>query len=82
MLKKCHKVMRPSKLGSDQILIVDSILYLKVNRIFFKTITKVLDSISGITKNIIFFHLKACETFIFVCFYGCVVCPAGVWGPA
>ena len=22
------------------------------------------------------------ETLIFVCFYGCVVCPAGVWGPA
>ena len=40
-----------------------------------KTITKVLNGISGITQNIIFFHLKAC-------FYGCVVCLAGAWVPA
>ena len=35
--------------------------FLKVIRKFFKTITKVLDGISGITKNMIFSHLKACE---------------------
>ena len=38
---------------------------------FFKTITKVLDGISGITKNIIFFlfHLRVCErrNFDFLC---------------
>ena len=28
---------------------------------FFKTITKVLDGISGITKNIFLFHLRVCE---------------------
>ena len=32
-----------------------------IRKLFFKTITKVLDGISGITKIIIFFHLKACE---------------------
>ena len=53
-------------------------------RKFFKTITKVLDGISGITKNIIFsiWRLVRGETLIFVCFYGWVVCPAGVCGPA
>ena len=35
--------------------------YLKWSGSFFKTITKVLYGISGITNNIIFFHLKACE---------------------
>ena len=35
--------------------------YLKWAGSFFKTKTNVLDGISGITKNIIFFHLKACE---------------------
>ena len=34
---------------------------LKVIRKFFLSITKVLDGISGITKIIIFFHLKVCE---------------------
>ena len=33
----------------------------KVFRKFLKPITKALDGISGITKNIFFFHLKACE---------------------
>ena len=33
---------------------------LKRSGSFFKTITNVLDGISGITKNIIVFHLKAC----------------------
>ena len=32
-----------------------------IRKFFFKTITKVLDGISGITKNIFFFHLKAYE---------------------
>ena len=53
---------------------------LKVIRKLFLTITKVLDGISGITKNIFFFYLKACErrnfeTLIFVCSYECVVGP-------
>ena len=38
--------------------------------------TKVLDGISGITKKIFFFHLKACEKRNFdLCSYGCVVGP-------
>ena len=36
-------------------------MVLKVIRIFFKTITKVLDGMTGITKNLFFFHLRACE---------------------
>ena len=32
-----------------------------IRKFFFKTITKVLDGISGITKNIYFLHFKACE---------------------
>ena len=59
-------------------------IYLKWSGSFFSTITKVLDGISGITKNIIFFiwRLVRGETLIFVCFYGWIVCPAGAWAPA
>ena len=32
-----------------------------IRKVFSKTITQVLDGISGITKNIFVFHLKACE---------------------
>ena len=37
------------------------ITVLKVIRKFFETITKVLDGISGITKNMNFSNLRACE---------------------
>ena len=50
--------------------------------VFLKHNKKVLDGISGITKNIFFFYLRVCERRNFVCSYGCVVGPAGVWGPA
>ena len=42
---------------------------LKVIKKFFKTITKDLDPISAITKNIFFFHLSVCEwrNFDFLC---------------
>ena len=49
------------------LLIVDLLIYkLRFNLLkwagsFFKTITNVLDGMSGITKNIIFFHLEVCE---------------------
>ena len=58
-------------------------VYLKVIRKFFlKTITKVLEGISGITKNIIFFHLKAGErrNFDFCVFLRMCSMPGGrVW---
>ena len=48
--------------GNNNFLMEKTSTDLKVIRkVFFKTITKVSDGISGITKNIIFFHLKACE---------------------
>ena len=37
--------------------LVSSFPFLKWSGSFFKTITKVLDGISGITNNMIFFHL-------------------------
>ena len=50
---------------------------LKVISKFFLKQNKSLDGISGITKNIIFFHLKACErrNFDFYVFLRGVVCP-------
>ena len=51
-------------------------------RKFFLKIAKVLDGISGITKNIIFFHLKACErrNFDFGVFFRVGSLPGGrVW---
>ena len=53
-------------------------LDLKWSGSFFKTISKVLDDISGIIKNIIFSIWRPVrgETLIFVCSYGCVV---GSW---
>ena len=48
-------------------------------------IPKVLDGISRITKSIIFFPIwrpVRGKKMIFVCSYGCVEGPAGVWGPA
>ena len=55
---------------------------LKVIRNFFKNYNKSLDGISGITKNIIFFHLKACErgNFDFCVFLRMCSMPGGrVW---
>ena len=56
----------------------------KVIRKFFLKHNKILDGISGITKNIIFFHLKVCErrNIDFCVFLRWVVCPAGGWAPA
>ena len=50
-------------------------IFLKWSGSFFEPITKVLDGISGITKNIIFsiWGPVRGETLIFVCSYGCVV---------